>query len=43
VKASESGSSFSFMGALIIDEVIKNLVKEKGLNAESTVILAGSR
>jgi len=45
-KASESSSvssSFSFMGALIIDEVIKSLVKEKGLTADSTVVLAGSR
>ncbi|ODM98832.1 Palmitoleoyl-protein carboxylesterase NOTUM [Orchesella cincta] len=38
----ENGGPFSFMGALIIDEVIKNLINVEGLDPDSSVILAGS-
>ncbi len=34
---------FSFMGALIIDEVVKTLIEDEGLDSDSSVILAGSR
>ncbi|XP_035715762.1 palmitoleoyl-protein carboxylesterase NOTUM isoform X2 [Folsomia candida] len=41
-KADENGSKFSFMGALIIEEVIKTLIRNGGIRSDSTVILAGS-
>jgi len=34
---------FSFMGSLIIEEVIKDLVELHGLSTASTLFLAGSR
>jgi len=34
---------FSFMGSLIIEEVIKDLVTFHGLSTASTLFLAGSR
>lgn len=38
----QTGSSFSFMGALIVQEVVRDLVT-LGLHNESHILLAGTR
>ena len=43
VKGCSTFAEFSFMGSLIIEEVIKDLVKYHGLSKGSKLFLAGSR